>query len=267
MKTLTAPRCILVCAALCGAWTAPVQAEDSAAPAVMSAVRHGECDKAIKAVNDSMNSRDAQIDFVAGRMVDEGVCVNKDSAAAIDYYKRSLELGNRASALDYATKVGLGQGAAQSYEQAGQLCRTGGIDAGGQLSTYSLGYACTLRGLTGELLRESLPKGAIPPGGGSAMVSFTPADGAMKIRSLPHVSKGEASLGSNIRHPMVDASQEIQKAWQQALAQVPKPDPTKLDNKSVDLPLDVEMTIEMGRDAAAASGSTLQSGELIRHPN
>jgi len=249
--------------ALAGAWTTQVMA-NSAAQSIVSAIRRGDCDKAIKAVNDSMNAKDAQVDFVAGRMVDEGVCVREDSASAADYYKRSLELGERNSALDYGAKIGLGEGAKQSYEQAGEVCRTGGLDVGGQLSSYSLGYACTVRGLAGKLMRENFLKGAVIPGGGSAVVSFNPADGTMHIRSLPRVGRSDAEIGSNLRRPVMDARVEIEKYWQQALAQVPKPDPSRLDHKSIDLPLDVEMTIENGRDARATSTGTLLQGEIVR---
>jgi TPR repeat protein len=229
----------------------------------VSAIRHGDCDKAIKAVNASMSNKDAQVDFVAGRMVDEGVCVKQDGTAAADYYKRSLELGNRASALEYGAKIGLGEGVAQSYEQAGQVCRSGGLDAAGQLSSYSLGYACTVSALASEMMRENLPKGAILPGGGAAMVSFTPADGSMRVRTLPHVGRGDADTGSNVRKPLIDARDQIQKYWQQALAQVPKPDAAKLDTKSIDLPLDIEMTIEVGRDLPRPPGGALLQGDVM----
>jgi TPR repeat protein len=262
MKTRGRIPYILIIAAMALAAQATAQAAGEQAQGIVSAIRHGDCDKAIKATNDAMNSQDAQVDFVAARMIDEGVCVKQDTNASTDYYKRSLELGNRASALDYGAKIGLGQGAQQSYEQAGETCRAGGLDAAGTVSTYTLGYACTVRAVAGEMLRENLPKGAIPPGG-SALVTFTPSSGALAIRSLPHVALADAQLGSNIRHPMVDARDQIQKNWTRAIAEVPKPDAARLDSKAIDLTLDLDMSIEQGRDSQQSQGAIL-GGEVVR---
>jgi hypothetical protein len=46
------------------------------------------------------------------------------------------------------------------------------------------------------------------------------------------------------------------------LAQVPTPDQTKLDGKSIDLPLDIEMTIESGKDIRRAAQGTLLGSEI-----
>jgi hypothetical protein len=259
------PRALMLAAAALGvAWTAQVMA-DSPAQSILTAIRHGDCDKAIKAVNESMNAKDGQVDFLAGRMVDEGVCVKQDDNAAADYYKRSVELGTRNSALDYGAKIGLGEGAAQSYEKAGEMCRTGGLDAAGQLSTYSLGYACTVSAVASRMLRQNLPKDSIVPGGGAAVVTFTPAGGALQIRKLPQVAMADVAMGTHVRRPMFDAHDKISTVWQQAVNVVPKPDPARLDNKSVELPLDVEMTIERGRDARASSpSSAILGGEIVR---
>jgi hypothetical protein len=255
---------MLATAALGVAWTAQVMA-DSPAQSVLTAIRHGDCDKAIKAVNDSMNAKDGQVDFLAGRMVDEGVCVKQDSAAATDYYKRSFELGNRASALDYGAKIGSGEGAAQSYEQAGEICRTAGVDAAGELSNYSLGYACTVSAVASRMLRQNFPKDSIVPGGGAAVVGFTPAGGALQIRKVPQVAMADVAMGTHVRRPVFDAHEKIPTVWQQAMNVVPKPDATRLDNKSVDLPLDVEMTVERGRDAHPSSASSaILGGEVVR---
>lgn len=263
MKTLrtTCWTVAFAVAALGAAALAPAT-ESASSQSIIKAIRKGDCDKAVKEMNAAVNSTDAEADFLAGRMLNEGVCVKQDSSAATDYFKRALELGDRASALDYGTKIGLGEGAQQSYEHAGELCRTGGLDAEGKLSTYTLGYACTVRGVAGMLLRENIPKGAFS--GGAALVQFTPQGAAMQVRSIPHVARGEPETGSNLRRPLIDGRTEIEKAWKDALAQVPKPDPAKLDSKSIDLPLDVEMTIEPGKDAkrVGAQGAVLQ-GEIV----
>jgi hypothetical protein len=240
----------------------PAATQSASSQSIIKAIRKGDCDKAIRQMNDAVNSTDAQVDFLAGRMLNEGVCVKRDSAGATDYFKRALELGDRASALDYGTKIGLGEGAQQSYAHAGEVCRSGGLDAEGKLSTYSLGYACTVRGVAGMLLRENIPKGAFI--GGVALVQFTPQGAAMQIRSTPQVGRGEPPLGSNLRKPLIDARTEIDKAWKDALGLAPKPDQARLDNKTIELALDVEMTIESGKDAKreGSQGAVLQ-GEII----
>jgi hypothetical protein len=252
----------LAVAALGVACTVCAATDSALSQAIIKAIRKGDCAKAMKVVNDTLNSSDAQVDFLAGRMLNEGVCVKQDSAGATDYFKRALELGDRASALDYGTKIGLGEGAEQSYERAGEVCRTGGLDAEGHLSTYSLGYACTVRGVASTLLRENLPRGAFTSG--VALVQFVPHDASMQIRSAPRVATADPETGSNTRRPMVDARTEIDKAWKNALGVVPRPDVSKLDSKTIDLPLDVEMTIETGKDARrAGSQSAVLQGEMI----
>lgn len=208
---------VLAVAALGGPAVAPAT-ESASAQSIMKAIRKGDCDKAVKAMNDAVNSTDAQADFLAGRMLNEGVCVKQDRSGATDYFKRALELGDRASALDYGTKIGLGEAAQQSYQHAGEICRTGGLDAEGKLSPYALGYACTVRGVAGMLLRENSPKGAFA--GGVALVQFTPQGADMQIRSIPRIARGEPATGSNLGRPLIDARTEIEKTWKDALAQV-----------------------------------------------
>jgi hypothetical protein len=254
-------------AALGATPTVPAATESAAAQAIIKAIRKGDCDKAVRQMNDAVNSTDAQADFLAGRMLDEGVCVKQDSAGATDYFKRALELGHRASALDYGAKIGQGVGAEQSYEHAGEVCRSGGLDAQGLLSSYSLGYACTVRSIAGQWLRQNIPRGAFV--GGVALVQFTPQGAAMQIRSTPRVATADPATGSNMRKPMIDARTQIDQAWKNALAVVPKPDQARLDNKTIELALDVDMTIERGKDVKSdGSRGAVQAGEMTRasHP-
>jgi hypothetical protein len=213
------------------------------------AVRHGDCTGALKLVNPRVGSNDAQTAFIAGRMLDEGICVHPDPSGAALYFASAAQLGNQAAELDYATKLGLGVGAEQSYQHAGAVCRNAGIDADARLKPYSLGYACTLRGVAGKLLREKLPDSAFLSGSSAAIVEFNPAGGQLLIRSVPAVGIGPAATGSHMGRPIVDAPLEIQKAWQQAVKLVPKPDETQLDNQTVALTLDVDTTLEAGRKA------------------
>jgi len=232
-------------------------------PPLVVAVRHADCAAAVKLVNAEGSAKDDRTAFVAGRMLDEGLCVKKDPDAATGYFARAVDLGNRNAGLDYAAKVGLGEGTAQSYEVAGDVCRKAGLDPRDSLSQYSLGYACTVLGVAGKLLRETLPRGAFLPRSAAARVEFSPASTDIRILATPEVARGDAATGSQITRPLVDAQKEIKKAWRDALAAVPKPDATRLDNRSVEFPLDVDMTLEAGRDAARRGGVQM-AGTLLQ---
>jgi hypothetical protein len=241
-----------------------------AAHPVVIAVRHGDCAGAVKLINSEVSSIDEQTAFVAGRMLDEGVCVRKDPVAAAQYFARAADLGDKPATIDYGAKIGLGEGAEQSYERAGIVCRSGGLDPQARLPTYALGYACTVGALAGELLRESLPKGAFRSNAGTLVVDFSPASGAMTIKSTPQVGVADTSTGSNLRSPLIDAPREINKAWRNALDAVPKPDPAHLDGETILLPIDVDMTLEVGREALNRLDSrnlgTLMRGDFVSVP-
>lgn len=243
-------------------FTAFALGRQSLTPLVV-AVRHGDCVAAVKLVNSGASSNDDQTVFVAGRMLDEGLCVKKDPVAATQYFAHAADLGNRSARLDYAAKVGLGEGTGQSYEVAGDTCRTAGLDPQAKLSHYSLGYACTVLGVAGRLLRETLPQGAFLPGTGTALVEFNPVSAQeISIRATPKVGRSDRSTASYVTHPLVDAQKEIKKAWRDALAAVPKPDAARLDSEIVELAIDVDMTLEASREAAQRSGTEAAGGLL-----
>jgi hypothetical protein len=229
---------------------------------IVVAVKHGDCIKAVALANDRVASGDNEATFLAGRMLDEGICMRKNPVQAADYFTHAVDRGDQSAMLDYAAKLGLGVGTDPSYERAGDICRSAGLDPQRQLSPYSLGYACTLTGIAGRLLRETLPKGAFHAG--AIIVDFNPASGEMRIKTTPEVGRGDAPTGSNLRPPLIDAPREINKSWGDAVAAAPKPDGAQLDNRSVELTLDVDMTLEAGRNPArdmqAASG--LLNGEF-----
>jgi TPR repeat protein len=234
---------------------------------VAIAVRHCDCVAAVKLVNPRVASNDDQTAFLAGRMLDEGICVQKDAVAAADFFARAADLGDKNAALEYATKVGLGIGAEQSYAHAGDLCRVTGLDPQTLMSRYSLGYACTVSGVAAALLREKLPRAAFSGNPAVVIVDFSPASAQMHIRATPHVRLGDAPLGSSLRRPVMDAQQEVEKAWRDALAAVPKPDATQLDGQVVQLALDVDTTLEDGRDVSRPNRQEFRPilpGEYLR---
>jgi hypothetical protein len=235
-------------------------------PPLVVAIRHADCEGAIKLVNTDSAKNDDQTVFVAGRMLDEGLCVKQDSAGATAYFARAAELGNRRAKIDYAAKMGLGEGTPQSYELAGAACRGAGFDPDSKLTHYSLGYACTLAGVAGKIMRESLPMGAFLPDSGAAVIEFNPTASEIQIRSTPHVGHSERATGSNLSLPKVDAEREFKKAWAQALATAPKPDPARLENQTVQLEIDVDMMLEVKRDVVQRQmlNAPLYQGD-IRH--
>lgn len=233
---------------------------------VVIAVRRGDCDAAVKLLNPDAMLNDVQTAFVTGRMLDEGICVQKNPTAAAHFFARASDLGDKDAELDYGAKVGLGTGAAQDYERAGDLCRDAGLDPQAHLSRYSLGYACTVSSVAAKLLRETLPKNAFYGIKPVVLVDFSPGSAEMQIRATPHVRLGEAVTGSNMRIPLVNVPQEVAKAWRNAVAAVPKPDAAQLENQAVQLALDVDTTLEGGRAVLNTGAQPLRSmlpGDLM----
>ena len=56
-------------------------------------------------------------------MIDEGLCVEASPDVAVKFFERASALGDLQGSLEYAATVGMGRGAEQSYERAGQICR------------------------------------------------------------------------------------------------------------------------------------------------
>jgi TPR repeat protein len=231
----------------------------------VKAIARGDCDTAVHLANAGLRANDAQSIFVIGRMLAEGVCIEPDAAAATVYFAHAADQGLPAAQIEYALQVGLGTGVEQSYERAGDLCQKAGLEhQGGGSSLYSLGYACTVRGLASRRLRQTLPSGAILPGR-AARVSFNPASGRMEIRANPRVaSVPDTTTGTFVQRPLVDAQSAIDKAWREAMTAVPKPDASRLENAGTELSLDLDMTIENGdgRTAHLLPNSTLMPGDI-----
>ncbi len=245
----------------------------AAAPApdaIVVAVRRGDCSKAVQELIAEVNANQSQTAlFVGGRMLDEGICMKRDPLAAAKLFERSAEMGDTNAALDYAAKIGLGEGTEQDYQLAGDACHKAGIDPKGQNSFYSLGYACTVRGVAGRLLRETLPKDAFHLPTTPAIVEFQPNTSEIHIRSAPEAVRGEAPTGTWTRVPVVDTRRVIEKAWRDALAAVPKPDAARLGAEVVSLPIDLDTTLEAGRNAppdATAAGRLLQGDIFTNRP-
>jgi hypothetical protein len=234
--------------------TAEAAEKPYSATPIAIAIKHGQCETAGKLINPDVGSNDRQSAFIAGRLLDEGVCMQADPATAAHFFARAAELGDRNGLLEFATKVGLGVGAERDYERAGTLCRAAGVDPHSRLSNYSLGYACTVGGIAGKLLRQTLPTAAFTPASGAAArVEFTLATRQIRVLATSRVTRVDPDIGSLVKHSMVDADKEIASAWRDALAVVPPPDAARLDGQAVELPLDVDMTLEVPRESDRTS--------------
>jgi hypothetical protein len=235
---------------------------------IVVAIRHRDCAKAIKELNSQIQATAGEIAlFVAGRMLDEGICVEKDPDEATKYFARGTEMGGRATMLDYATKIGLGEGEQQDYLRAGDLCHTLGMDPQGRISFYSLGYVCTVLGVAGKMLREDLPNGAFRIPTSPAIIRFNPVSGEMRIVTAPKAERAEPVTGSYVGKPLVDTPRAIDKAWRAAVAVVPKPNLEQLVNEELELPLDIDMTLEVARAEAptATDGDKILPGDIRFH--
>jgi len=228
---------------------------------IVLAVRHGMCSKAVDELNAKIGLKDGSTAlFVGARMLDEGICVKQDRELAAQFYARSMEMGEPNAALEYAAKVGLGEGEPQDYQRAGDLCHTAGLDPGGRMSFYSLGYACTVRGVVGRMLRETLPKGAFRIPTSPAVVEFSPGNSQWRIVSMPKAERAEARTGATIGVLLVNTQEVIEKAWRGALMAVPKPEAANLGSGMVEMAIDMDLTLEAGRDDPR---NTQNNGQLF----
>jgi hypothetical protein len=257
-------RCALICTLAFGSTLYAGSLQLAKHPIVI-AVHHQSCTEAISLIRPVVGDNDALTAFLAGRMLDEGICVQRDPELAAHFFARAAELGLRVAVLDYAAKVGLGIGTKQDFARSGELCRAAGVDTQQQLSLTAVGYACTVAGVAARLLRERLPLGAFTPVVGATVnVEFVPASGALHIISIPKVGRSEAALGSYVKQPLIDANREIESTWREALQTVPAPTAAGTENHATALSIDVDMTLEQGRESQPQNRPHLLPGDV--HP-
>ena len=214
---------------------------------IVVAVRNGDCQDAVARINHAVEAGDGESLFWGARMLYEGICVEADRDMAARYFRRSAELGVAAARVEHATDLGLGREASQSYEEAAIGCREGGATTDTTHSTYTVGYACTVGGLAGRLLRHTLPPEALRGPKEALRVEFTPASGEIRIIDQPKVAlELNPALGTRRRRPLVDLPQAVADAWSKALQAAPKPDPARLDPAPLTLVIDVDLDLESG---------------------
>lgn len=226
----------LAALALAGA-IAPAAAQPPplASHPIVAAISRAQCQEAVALLNAGINAKEAQSLLLGGRMLDSGFCVNADPVRAARFYERAFERGEVNAAYDVASSIGLGQGARQDYEAAGAACRMAGADSQRVVTDYTLGYACTVRGLAAKLARERLPRDAVPPGAGATVsIQFRPASAKTTV-----IAPSGAGRQRN------EVVQKLEEAWRLAVQRVPKADYTAL----ADEPLKFDITFEFGNPA------------------
>jgi hypothetical protein len=236
---------------------------------VVIAIRRGHCSRAIAQLNNFAARPDpshALSLLVGGRMLDEGICTAADPGGAVRYFERSAQLGETQAQLDYATKIGLGQGIMQDYAVAGHACHTAGVDPSGLLPFYSLGYACTVGGVASRLLRTSLPAGSFRLPTQPAVVEFNLGSSEIRVISAPTPQRGSVPLGSIIAPLLVDPAAVITKAFRDALEAVPKPEAGSLSSGVVTLSVDLDISLEGGKPPPHSSDKILPGDIVLPNP-
>jgi hypothetical protein len=141
--------------------------------------------------------------------------------------------------------VGLGHGGGQDYERAGVICRGAGLDPQGRVPNYTLGYACTLAGLSGRTMRMMLTESVFQHSTAPLVVDVSPPRRDVTIVSAPPVAKeAESATGSHVRRPVINLQQKLEEAWRAAIKTAPQPDPSRLQEGAVRLSIDVDMALE-----------------------
>jgi len=211
---------------------------------IVAAVAASRCQEAVDLLNAGVKANDAQALLLGGRMLDGGFCVKEDPEGAALFFARATELGSRDAGYDYAAKIGMGRGARQDYEMAGVACRKAGADPERAVNDYTLGYACTVRGLAAKIAREQLPRDAVLPGaGGTVPVEFNAASAKTSVTPGPQFAmRVEASTGSNLRRQRNDVRWTVEEAWRLATQRVPRPDRALLADAPLRMQIDFEFT-------------------------
>jgi len=212
------------------------------AQTALEALRRSDCQVAVENLNKGIAAREADAFFWAGRFLDAGACVGIDKPQAAEMFDVAVQLGNERARIELGGKHGLGIGFPQSYEMAGEVFRSAGLDPQKRSSRYSLGYAGTLRAAAAEQLFARIPGDLIHAGfSGEIYVDFQSASGKVNVRLGPQFAmRTDARTGSNLRRSRVEILNVVEDAWADAMKVVPKPDAAKLDNELITIPIRIE---------------------------
>lgn len=219
-----------------------IAAQGPYAQAALEALRRSDCQVAIDNLNKGITAKEADAFFWAGRFLDTGACVGRDKPQAAEMFNAAVILGNERARIELGGKIGLGVGFPQSYEKAGEIFRSAGIDGQKRSNLYSLGYAGTLRAAAADDMFARLPSDLVQAGfSGEIFVDFQPASGKINVRLGPQFAmRVDSRTGSNLRRSRVEVLDVVEEAWSDAMKVVPKPDAGRLDNEVVTIPITID---------------------------
>lgn len=248
----------LACAsAFAGLATSGTAHAEASLPPIVAAVVHGDCEKAISLANQGVSAKDAHTIFLAGRMLDDGGCVEVDREAAARYFAAAASLGDPQAALEQAASVGMGgAGAKPDLAAAGALCRAAGLDKSGKYSDYALGYVCTVRREASRNTRLALSPGDIALAGAKANVQFNASSKSVRVLSTPSVIvRDDEVTGSMIRRSRVNLPNVVETGIEHAVEALKAVDKDKLSDQPVELVLDLDMSLRINSGDVEHSAS------------
>jgi hypothetical protein len=206
-----------------------------AAPAVntnrysMDVLAELPCEQAVARVNEGLQANDREASFALGQMQDEGFCVTRNAAKALQSWRAAAEAGHVQAMTSLALKFGQGEGVVQDYAAAGDWLRKAGVRVGGVdfPDSYNLGYAYTWLRLTKREM-ASVKELATLGARGTADVEFDPRQGVAQAVSFRRTDGGEAQVGTRIDRSRTVVKQAVSQAADAARGKLAKPDAARL---------------------------------------
>ena len=240
---------------------AAMAASDSADRYSVDALAKLSCEDAVARLNEGMAAKDGVALYTSGKLYDEGACVPRDTARAVQLWRSAVAVGNAQAAESLALKTGLGEGVEQDYAAAGALVKQAGVrlDVDGTASDYSLGYAFTwLRTAQRDFQYPSALRGTNVRG--SADLRIDAKTGQWKLASYRRASNADdPPVGSNIDRSRSAMTAAVNEAAKVASEHIPKPDAARVDAAAVT----GRINIGPSADDLAAVGNPLHGVDTL----
>jgi hypothetical protein len=197
----------------------------------LEALSHLTCEDALARIDEGVAAKNPHALFASGLMRDEGTCVARDNARAIELFRSALDAGSPDAVPPLALKAGLGDGVTQDYAAAGALLKRIGLRLGAPESVddYTLGYAYTWLQSTQREMgypRELRPMGAR----GTVDLSFVPTQGSYELAPFRRTDNDQPTVGTRIDRSKTIVSNAVREAAAAVSARLPKPDEQRLSN-------------------------------------
>lgn len=183
------------------------------------------CEKVLPLLDQGIAAGDRDALYTAGQFYDEGYCVGRDAARAVELWKKAQAAGHAKAAGPLALKLALGDGVGQDYAAAGALVRQAGLQpaADGSVDDYSLGYAYGWLQLMHKELQYTKQMQAANVRG-TAEVRFEPRSGEWKLAGYRRAAAADGpGIGTRVDRARPVVAQALAQAAQTASARLPKP--------------------------------------------